>query len=62
MIDIDHQDGDITITFPKVRAGQTMISAIAIATLSADAKPMSGISLSKTSSLLPTTSMMWAEP
>ncbi len=52
-VDIIHNGGDITITFPKVRAGQAIISAIAIATPASDATAVPDFPLS--------TSTMWAD-
>ena len=55
-IDINHNGGDIVISFPKVRAGQAIISAIAIATPNADAKPEPDGRLPQTSNLKSQTS------
>ncbi len=60
VVDINHDGGDITISFPKVRAGQAIISAIAIATPDAHQSPTSNLK-SQTSNLQPQTSTMWAD-
>ena len=39
VVDIDHEGGDLVVSFPKVNAGQAMISAIAIATTQASKVP-----------------------
>ena len=51
VIDIEHEGGDIVVSFPKVRAGQAIISAIAIA--SAETKEVPDRPLSSTT--------MWAD-